>query len=176
MCMRAYSTCPASARCTWRTFASGKALAYRSIASWARPDWSPTNIGRGASDDMPQASQRGAALCLRYVENHRFGRAPAVETQPGSALGLVRPLACSAEQPLAGRRPRVPRVAGLLSGLGLGWRVRVWVLELQYGGRVAESVELCTIWLVDLVGSTRLATSVGPVRADELFEEYFTLL
>jgi class 3 adenylate cyclase len=41
---------------------------------------------------------------------------------------------------------------------------------------VAESVELCTIWLVDLVGSTRLATSVGPVRADELFEEYFTLL
>jgi class 3 adenylate cyclase len=44
------------------------------------------------------------------------------------------------------------------------------------GGRVAESVELRTIWLVDLVGSTRLATSVGPVRADELREEYFTLL
>jgi len=41
---------------------------------------------------------------------------------------------------------------------------------------VAESVELGTIWLVDLVGSTRLATSVGPVRADELREEYFALL
>jgi tetratricopeptide (TPR) repeat protein len=41
---------------------------------------------------------------------------------------------------------------------------------------VAESVELATIWLVDLVGSTRLATSVGPVRADELQDEYFALL
>jgi len=41
---------------------------------------------------------------------------------------------------------------------------------------VAESVELATIWLVDLVGSTRLATSVGPVRADELRDEYFALL
>ena len=30
----------------------------------------------------------------------------------------------------------------------------------------AETVELGTIYLVDLVGSTRLATSVGPVRAD----------
>ena len=29
---------------------------------------------------------------------------------------------------------------------------------------VAETVELATIWLVDLVGSTRLATAVGPVR------------
>jgi class 3 adenylate cyclase len=41
---------------------------------------------------------------------------------------------------------------------------------------VAESVELGTIWLVDLVGSTRLATLVGPVRADELRDEYFALL
>ena len=41
---------------------------------------------------------------------------------------------------------------------------------------MAESVELATIWLVDLVGSTRLATSVGPVRADELRDEYFGLL
>ena len=41
---------------------------------------------------------------------------------------------------------------------------------------MAESVELATIWLVDLVGSTRLATSVGPVRADELREGYFALL
>ena len=39
-----------------------------------------------------------------------------------------------------------------------------------------ELVELATIWLVDLVGSTRLATSVGPARADELREEYFALL
>lgn len=38
------------------------------------------------------------------------------------------------------------------------------------------SVELTTIWLVDLVGSTQLATSVGPVRADQLRHEYFTLL
>lgn len=38
------------------------------------------------------------------------------------------------------------------------------------------SVELGTIWLADLVGSTRLETSVGPVRADELRDEYFALL
>ena len=42
--------------------------------------------------------------------------------------------------------------------------------------RVAESIELATILLTDLVGSTRLATSVGPVRADELREEHFELL
>jgi class 3 adenylate cyclase/tetratricopeptide (TPR) repeat protein len=41
---------------------------------------------------------------------------------------------------------------------------------------VAESVELATILLTDLVGSTRLATSVGPVRGDELREEHFGLL
>jgi class 3 adenylate cyclase len=41
---------------------------------------------------------------------------------------------------------------------------------------VAESVELATILLTDLVGSTRLANSVGPVRADELREEHFELL
>jgi class 3 adenylate cyclase len=41
---------------------------------------------------------------------------------------------------------------------------------------VAESVELATILLTDLVGSTRLATTVGPVRADELREEHFALL
>jgi len=41
---------------------------------------------------------------------------------------------------------------------------------------VAESVELATILLTDLVGSTRLANSVGPVRADELREEHFGLL
>ena len=35
---------------------------------------------------------------------------------------------------------------------------------------------MATVWLVDLVGSTRLATSVGPVRADELHDEYFGLL
>src|SRR3984885_12771930 len=41
---------------------------------------------------------------------------------------------------------------------------------------VSESVELATILLTDLVGSTRLATSVGPVRAEELLEELFALL
>src|SRR3954451_22375540 len=40
----------------------------------------------------------------------------------------------------------------------------------------APSVVLGTIYLVDLVGSTRLAVSVGPVRADELREEFFGLL
>ncbi len=59
-------------------------------------------------------------------------------------------------------------------------------LELHYalllgclcptGAVVSESVELATILLTDLVGSTRLATSVGPVRADELREEHFGLL
>ncbi|HEY3829710.1 MAG TPA: hypothetical protein VGL57_10990 [Solirubrobacteraceae bacterium] len=41
---------------------------------------------------------------------------------------------------------------------------------------MSESVELATILLTDLVGSTRLATSVGPGRADELREEHFGLL
>ena len=41
---------------------------------------------------------------------------------------------------------------------------------------MAESVELATILLTDLVGSTRLASSVGPVRADQLREEHFELL
>ncbi len=41
---------------------------------------------------------------------------------------------------------------------------------------MAESVELATILLTDLVGSTRLATSVGPLRADELREQHFDLL
>src|SRR3984893_17166781 len=44
------------------------------------------------------------------------------------------------------------------------------------GDVVAESVELATILLTDLVGSTRLATSVGPVRADQLREEHFERL
>ena len=41
---------------------------------------------------------------------------------------------------------------------------------------MSDSIELATIFLVDLVGSTRLATSVGPARADELRNEYFALL
>jgi class 3 adenylate cyclase len=44
------------------------------------------------------------------------------------------------------------------------------------GGVVAGSVELATILVTDLVGSTRLATSVGPTRAGELREEHFELL
>jgi class 3 adenylate cyclase len=47
------------------------------------------------------------------------------------------------------------------------------------GGRelvVSESIELATILVTDLVGSTRLATSVGPARADGLRDEYFALL
>src|SRR3954447_8473423 len=40
----------------------------------------------------------------------------------------------------------------------------------------AETVELGTIYLVDLVGSTQLATAVGPVRWDEMREQFFSLL
>ena len=39
-----------------------------------------------------------------------------------------------------------------------------------------ETIELATILLTDLVGSTRLATAVGPVRADQLRDEHFALL
>jgi class 3 adenylate cyclase len=39
-----------------------------------------------------------------------------------------------------------------------------------------ETVELGTIYLVDLVGSTRMAMSVGPVGWDELREQFFGLL
>jgi class 3 adenylate cyclase len=41
---------------------------------------------------------------------------------------------------------------------------------------VAESIELATILLTDLVGSTRLATAVGPVQADQLRDEHFSVL
>ena len=41
---------------------------------------------------------------------------------------------------------------------------------------MAESIELATILVTDLVGSTRLATSVGPARADELRDEHFAVL
>jgi class 3 adenylate cyclase len=41
---------------------------------------------------------------------------------------------------------------------------------------VAEQIELATILLTDLVGSTRLATAIGPVRADELRDEHFAVL
>ena len=41
---------------------------------------------------------------------------------------------------------------------------------------MARSVELVTILLTDVVGSTRLAASVGPARADELRREHFDLL
>jgi class 3 adenylate cyclase len=41
---------------------------------------------------------------------------------------------------------------------------------------LSDSIELATILLTDLVGSTRLATSVGPVRADDLRDEHFALL
>ena len=41
---------------------------------------------------------------------------------------------------------------------------------------MAESIELATILLTDLVGSTRLAMSVGPTRADQLRDEHFALL
>jgi class 3 adenylate cyclase len=40
----------------------------------------------------------------------------------------------------------------------------------------AGTVELGTIYLVDLVGSTRLAASVGLVRWDEMREQFFGLL
>ncbi len=38
------------------------------------------------------------------------------------------------------------------------------------------SVELATILLTDLVGSTELAATVGPERVDELLDEHFTVL
>jgi class 3 adenylate cyclase len=41
---------------------------------------------------------------------------------------------------------------------------------------MVESVQLTTIYLVDLVGSTHLASSVGPVRYDQLRDELFGLL
>jgi class 3 adenylate cyclase len=41
---------------------------------------------------------------------------------------------------------------------------------------VTESIELATILVTDLVGSTRLANAVGPVRADELRDEHFEVL
>ena len=47
---------------------------------------------------------------------------------------------------------------------------------LLWGLLVAGSVEVATILLTDLVGSMRLATSVGPTRADQLREEHFGLL
>jgi class 3 adenylate cyclase len=42
--------------------------------------------------------------------------------------------------------------------------------------RPPESIELATILITDLVGSTRLANAVGPARADELRDEHFGVL
>jgi class 3 adenylate cyclase len=44
------------------------------------------------------------------------------------------------------------------------------------GAAVSESIELATILVSDLVGSTRLANAVGPARADELRDEHFAVL
>ena len=44
------------------------------------------------------------------------------------------------------------------------------------GAEMSESIELATILLTDLVGSTRLATTVGPAVADALREEHFGVL
>ncbi len=41
---------------------------------------------------------------------------------------------------------------------------------------MTDSIELATILVTDLVGSTRLATSVGAVRADALRDEHFDVL
>jgi len=51
--------------------------------------------------------------------------------------------------------------------------LRSFARESVFWGVVAESVQLATIVLTDLVESTRLAASVGSVRADELREEHF---
>src|SRR6478752_8480769 len=42
--------------------------------------------------------------------------------------------------------------------------------------RPPESIELATILITDLVGSTKLANAVGPMRADELRDEHFDVL
>lgn len=42
--------------------------------------------------------------------------------------------------------------------------------------RPTESIELATILITDLVGSTKLANTVGPARADELRDEHFAVL
>ena len=41
---------------------------------------------------------------------------------------------------------------------------------------MSDTIELAAILVTDLVGSTRLETSVGPARADELRDEHFALL
>jgi class 3 adenylate cyclase len=41
---------------------------------------------------------------------------------------------------------------------------------------MSEAIQLATILVTDLVGSTQLATSVGPARADELRDEHFAVL
>src|SRR5689334_20944430 len=42
--------------------------------------------------------------------------------------------------------------------------------------RPAESIELATILITDLVGSRKLANAVGPIRADALRDEHFGVL
>src|SRR4051812_12109857 len=51
------------------------------------------------------------------------------------------------------------------------------MMEFSTGSvRMTDSIELAVILVTDLVGSTRLETSVGPARADELRDEHFALL
>jgi class 3 adenylate cyclase len=44
------------------------------------------------------------------------------------------------------------------------------------GTQVSGSVQLATILLTDLVGSTKLASEIGPARTDELRDEFFGLM
>ena len=84
------------------------------------------------------------------------------------------------------RRPTECRVHVVREGAALrGYHgcTRLWLRlgdwrRHTYSGWlwVSESVELATILLTDLVGSTRLATAVGPVRADQLRDEHFAVL
>ena len=136
----------------------------------------------GRCSDRAQAAQVSSAprrplSCLlatgwRLLAERAAGRGP----RGATARTRARSVAAYNE------RGALNKLGGRLSICRRGYHPRPHLYRVDLfrgpvqGVVVAESVELATVLFVDLVGSTRMATSVGPGRADELREEYFSLL
>ena len=120
-------------------------------------------------------SNQGFHRLLSHAVARALTTAPGLTDLSPAAVRILIPQGWRRKGPPAWERKSFAAVwwRGCWAGVGaLGSLGR----ELFSGVCLVESVELATVWLVDLVGSTRLATSVGPVRADELHDEYFGLL
>ena len=119
--------------------------------------------------------------------------APLIYVVEEGEIELFRPLADGGEEMLSQRGPGtwlgemgpmlgLPRSASAraiapsrLMGYGLQ-EFRRWRATNGCGGPPIADIETVTILLTDLVGSTGLASRVGPGAADEIREEHFGLI